>query len=64
MDDFLGMLYDSYIVPYVEDDTTLEYASEFYRDLTQPHGVRCERLLRRYALRAFLLGVRTGVRLV
>ena len=63
MDDFLGMLYSGYIVPYVEDEETLHCASELYRDLPESYGIRCERLLRRYAVRAFLLGVRTGVKL-
>lgn len=63
MDDFLNLLYGSYIVPYVEDDATLQCASELYRDLPESCGIRCERLLQKYATRAFLLGVRTGVRL-
>lgn len=63
MDDFLDILYDTYITPFVEDDATLECASILYRDLPQPHKDRCEHLLRKYALRAFQLGVRTGVRL-
>ena len=61
MDDFLDLLYGSYIVPRVEDDATIQCAAELYRNLPQPHADRCERLLQKYALRAFLLGVRTGV---
>ena len=63
MDDFLNTLYNEYIVPYIENDATLKYASELYRELPQPHAERCEHLMQRYAVRAFLLGVRTGVRL-
>lgn len=63
MDDFLGTLYSGYIIPYVEDRDTLRCASELYQDLTQSQMDRCEAALRKYTLRAFLLGVRTGVKL-
>lgn len=63
MDDFLNTLYIEYIIPHVENRETLKCISEFYQDLPQPHKDRCEHLLRKYALRAFQLGVRTGVRL-
>ena len=63
MDEFLNTLYIEYIIPHVENRETLKYASELYRELPQPHADRCEHLMQRYAVRAFLLGVRTGVRL-
>lgn len=44
MDDFLNTLYNEYIVPYIENDATLKYASELYRELPQPHADRCEHL--------------------
>ena len=63
MEELVSILYDMYIMPYIEDDEYLGNASELYQDLTPRQKDLCVRVEKLSSSKAFLLGVRTGAAL-
>ena len=60
MEDLQSILYNSYVIPRIEDEEVLACVSSLYQDLTPAQGRQCAEIQKLYASRAFLLGVRTG----
>lgn len=63
MEEYLSALYEFYITPNIEDDEYLKSTSALLQELKPAHAEQCQKVLELCACKAFLLGVRTGVKL-